>query len=346
MTLRTGDVVEVRSKEEILGMLGADGRLDRLPFMPEMLQHCGRRFRVSGVAHKTCDTATLLMGRRMHDAVFLEDLRCDGSAHDGCQARCLLFWKTQWLKPADGVQEPGPARSPGPPRQPKAACSEAQLNDATRSVMANGEPRYSCQATEHWAASEPLKPLAPWHFIADLRTRNASLGDLLRVVVLHLIWRLREIPFGWSVSRGLYDRVHRLLMGRPDPYREGAIPEGSPTPDERLDLEPGEWVEVKSHDEILKTITPRLENRGLKYNVEMTPSCGQRFRVAQRVQRIIEEKSGRMMTFKNPCITLEGVYCRALYTPYSLLCTRRAPPFFREIWLRRSAAPKPLQPDG
>ena len=346
MILRTGDIVEVRSKEEVLGTLGPDGRLDRMPFMPEMLQYCGRRFRVSGVAHKTCDTATLLMGRRMRDAVFLEDLRCDGSAHGGCQARCLLFWKTQWLKPVNGAQEADASGSPGPPPQRKATCSERQLTDATSSVTANGEPRYTCQATEHWAASEPLRPLAVSHFIADLRTRNAKLKDIIKVVALHLVWRMRELPLGWSASQWLYDRAHRLLMGRPNPYREGAIPEGAPTPDERLDLQPGEWVEVKSHDEILQTITARLENRGLKYNAEMTPSCGQRFRVAQRIERIIEEKSGRMMTIKNPCVTLEGVYCRALYTPYSLLCTRRVTPYFREIWLRRVSAPEPLQPDG
>ena len=28
-------------------------------------------------------------------------VRCDGSAHDGCQAGCLLFWKLAWLKAAD-----------------------------------------------------------------------------------------------------------------------------------------------------------------------------------------------------------------------------------------------------
>ena len=27
----------------------------------------------------------------------LEDLRCDGSAHGGCQAGCLLYWKEAWL---------------------------------------------------------------------------------------------------------------------------------------------------------------------------------------------------------------------------------------------------------
>ena len=92
--LLPGDLVEVRSEAEILATLNEKGTLDKLPFMPEMLQYCGRRFRVASVAHKTCDTATFIMGRRMRDAVFLEDLRCDGSAHGGCQARCLLFWKT------------------------------------------------------------------------------------------------------------------------------------------------------------------------------------------------------------------------------------------------------------
>ena len=54
--LRAGDWVEVRSAAEILATLDERGRLDALPFMPEMLQYCGRRFRVFKSAHKTCDT--------------------------------------------------------------------------------------------------------------------------------------------------------------------------------------------------------------------------------------------------------------------------------------------------
>ena len=344
--LKTGDFVEVRSREEILAMLGPDGRLyrDRLPFMPEMLQYCGRRFRVSAVAHKTCDTATLIMGRRMRDAVFLQDLRCDGSAHGGCQARCLLFWKTQWLKLVESSEWDEKTEGPVPDR--KATCSERQLHDATKAVMANGALRYYCQATEHWAASEPLRALAIWHFIEDLRTRNAKLKDIVKVVCLHLVWRLRHLPRGWRISIWIYDRIHRLLTRRPDPFREGVIPEGAPTPEERLDLQPGECVEVKSHDEILQTVSVALRNRGLKYNAEMTPVCGQRFRVAQRVHQIIEEKSGLMVTMNNACITLEGVYCQALYTPYSLLCSRRVTPYFREIWLRRVSRHQNPQPGG
>jgi hypothetical protein len=41
-----GSLVEVRTPDEIIQTLDAEGALDHLPFMPEMLEFCGRRFRV------------------------------------------------------------------------------------------------------------------------------------------------------------------------------------------------------------------------------------------------------------------------------------------------------------
>ena len=46
LNLRAGEWIEVRSKEEILQTLDKNGRLDKLPFMPQMFEYCGRRFRV------------------------------------------------------------------------------------------------------------------------------------------------------------------------------------------------------------------------------------------------------------------------------------------------------------
>jgi hypothetical protein len=333
--LHAGDWVEVRSAEEILATLDERGCLDALPFMPEMLPFCGRQFRISGVAHKTCDSATYTGGRYMRDAVFLEDLRCDGAAHGGCQARCLFFWKTKWLMPVESSKIP--ARAICPVRHNDMKCSLEQLHEVAQKVTETGEVRYVCQATEHLAATEPLRPLAMWHFVEDVRTRNAKPQHVLKVIGLHLVWQLRNLGLAWRVTVWLYARTHRLLTGRPDPFREGMISKGGPTPEEKLDLKPGELVEVKSHDEILQTVDVDLRNHGLAYNTEMTPACGGKFRVAQRITRIIEEKSGRMITMKNPCITLEGVYCQGLYTHYSLLCKRRITPYFREVWLRRGA---------
>src|SRR5258705_1000175 len=98
--VRVGEVVEVRSKEEILSSLDERAALDGLPFMPEMLQYCGRRFRVRAVAHKTCETARRTWkARQLRRTVHLEGLRCDGTAHGGCQAECNLFWREEWLRP-------------------------------------------------------------------------------------------------------------------------------------------------------------------------------------------------------------------------------------------------------
>ena len=75
--------------------------------MPEMFEACGQRFRVFKRAHKTCDPPNGLQGRRMLRAVHLEEFRCNGAAHGGCQAKCLVFWKEAWLKRVDGENSAG-----------------------------------------------------------------------------------------------------------------------------------------------------------------------------------------------------------------------------------------------
>jgi hypothetical protein len=101
--LRAGDWVEVRSKAEILMSLDEKGCFQGLPFMPQMFQYCGQRFRVYKRAHKTCDTVNQTGGRWLAGGVHLP-LRCDGTAYGGCQAACLLFWKEVWLKPGNKEQ--------------------------------------------------------------------------------------------------------------------------------------------------------------------------------------------------------------------------------------------------
>src|SRR5215212_4459704 len=122
---RADDLVEICSKEEILATLDEQGCVDGLPFMPEMFQFCGKRFPVRAVAHKTCDTAhKTLKNRRLRATVHVGNLRCDGSAHGGCEAACTLFWKDVWLKPiASKAQNPISEKS----RTPHLACNEAQL---------------------------------------------------------------------------------------------------------------------------------------------------------------------------------------------------------------------------
>ncbi len=86
VSLRAGDWVEVRSRDEILLTLDENGCLDKLPFMPEMFAFCGQRFQVYKRAHKTCDTVFPVRGRRVERTVHLET-RCDAGA--GSKGLCI-----------------------------------------------------------------------------------------------------------------------------------------------------------------------------------------------------------------------------------------------------------------
>ena len=72
LNLRVGDIVEVRSEAEILATLDEQAELESLPFMPEMLQFCGRRFRVDKLAVKLCDTISSTGMYRMHNIAMLQ----------------------------------------------------------------------------------------------------------------------------------------------------------------------------------------------------------------------------------------------------------------------------------
>ena len=37
----------------------------------------------------------------MPGAVLLDDLRCDGRVHGGCEMECMIVWKDAWLERID-----------------------------------------------------------------------------------------------------------------------------------------------------------------------------------------------------------------------------------------------------
>jgi hypothetical protein len=47
----------------------------------------------------------------------------------------------------------------------------------------------------------------------------------------------------------------------------------------------------------------------------MLPYCGRTFRVKDRVQQIIDDKTGRMMKIPKDCLILDGVVCSASAAP-------------------------------
>ena len=169
------------------------------------------------------------------------------------------------------------------------------------------DPMYVCQTTALYEATS----LLPWwdmrQYVRDVTSGNHSLLNMLRILAFALYRKLVGLGVGYRFLIDAYKRV----VGKPFPRGDGCIPVGSPTPNEVLNLQPGEWVEVKSQEEILGTINAQGFNRGMRYDMEMSKYAGNRYRVQMRVDRLINEQTGKMMEMKSPCIQLENVFCRA-----------------------------------
>ena len=311
--LRPGDVVEVRSAAEILATLDGDAALDRMPFMPEMARHAGRRYTVTRRVDKICDTIAATGSRRMHATVYLEDLRCDGSGHGGCQAGCKLYWKEAWLRRVDDNPGASDASNGG------AADLEHLAQAGTRTVREIGGNRsevWRCQATEAFNASEPLKTSNVRQYWREVT--NGNFG-LLRFIGLAARGFIMEI-------------ASRVGLLKPLPLRG---PGSQSTPSERLDLQPGDVVQVRRPSEIAATLDKDGLNRGLCFDREMLPYCGRTFRVKDRVRQIIDDKTGRMLNIPKDCLILDGAVCSGERSAGRWFCPRQIYPYWREAWLRR-----------
>jgi hypothetical protein len=323
--LRVGDWVEIKSIKEILTTLDRNECIDALPFMPEMLQYCGKKFQVFRSAHKTADTSELFTIRRMDDAVHLGDLRCDGSAHGGCQAKCLLFWKTSWLKPVppdptaiDKLEE-GPDRGATESRQ----FAMERLMGAAK-CSDEGVERYRCQATEMLKATKAVRRRERWNplfYVRDITSGNVNLLDFVRFGSLAAVNAFLMQWFKFSIPR---------VRGRA----------GDTTPSRQLNLQPGEWVRVLPRREIELTLNSQRRNHGMWFDNEMLPFCGTGpFQVLGRVERIVHEKTGRSVKLRDPSIILKDVTCSGNRLHQRMFSPRHEFPFWKEIWLERVSGP-------
>jgi len=337
LDLVAGELVEVASPEEILSTLDQNGKLDSMPFMPEMLQYCGKRFRVSKRADKTCDNIKQWSLRRVKNAVHLTGTRCDGASHGNCDAGCLLFWNEAWLKKVDPdfvsasqVTRPASATSPVP--RSDLACTEQRLRESVLrpDPSAPGNTLYMCQATELREFTSHLYWWDLRQYFRDIRSGNLRRGisDSKSEKVLEVVLGILEVVRSLVIAA--FNKLQEFRSGVRYPHIEGLL---DTTPAFELNLQPGEFVLVRTKEEILATLDRNNKNRGLLFDSEMLRYCGGTFRVLKRVNQIVDERTGKTMKMKSTCIILEGVAC---VSEYHLWCPRAIYHYWREAWLRRA----------
>ena len=307
--LRAGDRVRVRFPEEILSTLDADGALDGVPFMPEMLDWCGKPFRVQRRVEKTCVDGYPVRCFPADDVVILDSPRCDGQGHGGCRHGCRIFWKEAWLHPVDAEATTAPV-------------SETALRELrARLKVKRDEQHYFCQSTELYKATGDFpgrqKVAAVRIVLREIRGGDLSMPEVLKLFVL---WSWQKLQRAAGADRSLQG-----------PHKR--------TPGESLSLKPGEVVRVKSRAQIVATLDQNSRNRGMGICCEMTRCCGREAEVRYRVDRLIDERTGKMRELTDT-VALQNLRGQALGEEclcYGQLgdCPRGELMYWREIWLER-----------
>lgn len=300
--LRPGDLVEVNVPDEILKTLDTEGSVDSLPFMPEMIEFCGRRFRVSNRALKVCFTGKNSRPRsfRSNDVVLLEGLRCSGAAHDGCQKACTTLWRDKWLRRVADAD----------PQAEVDAVARERLRSRLKTSTAPNI--YYCQASQILKATNHLTKWARYAMcVTEVREGNCSALQMILRIGRFVFWKMR-LQFLGDYRRG----SNKTAVG------------------EVLNLQPGELVEVKSVKDIVDTLDEGACHRGLFFMRGMRGLCGKQSRVKDRIDKIIVDGTGKMRKLRNT-VQLEGSLCGCDYQGFGG-CSRGEINYWREIWLRRS----------
>jgi hypothetical protein len=145
----------------------------------------------------------------MVNAVHFTGVRCDGQAHGGCQAGCLIYWKEAWLK---WVDEDGQEATGEEAVQPRAAPSSGWWRRPARmKSVIRARPR---------APARGPQPAPPWdvrQYVLDVTSGNIGVLATIRGVIVGVLNEHQEF------SRRFVPRWLRIHGGKRFPFIDGSM---------------------------------------------------------------------------------------------------------------------------
>lgn len=96
--MQKGDIVTIRSREEIQETLNRWNQLHGCAFTEEMWPYCGSVHEIYKRVEHFLDERDHIM-KRSKRLVVLKNLYCEGTIDFGpCHRACFFFWREEWLK--------------------------------------------------------------------------------------------------------------------------------------------------------------------------------------------------------------------------------------------------------
>ena len=98
LDLQPGELVQVRTREEIQQTIDIEGKNRGLSFDREMLPYCGGSYRVLKRVTKIIDEPNGRMMLMKRDCVILDGVVCQSRYHGLCQRAIYPYWREIWLR--------------------------------------------------------------------------------------------------------------------------------------------------------------------------------------------------------------------------------------------------------
>jgi hypothetical protein len=98
LDLQAGDLVRIKSKQEIVATLDKDNKNRGLFFDHEMARYCGRVARVQGRVTKLIEESNGEMIEIKSDCILLEGVFCTADYHLFCTRAIHSYWRELWLE--------------------------------------------------------------------------------------------------------------------------------------------------------------------------------------------------------------------------------------------------------
>ena len=299
---RIGDRVRVKAASAVIRSLDGQGRSSGLPFMPQMVKHCGSDARVVRWVNNVCfPQGDQVRFANLENCVILDVPRCNGENHGYCQMGCPLIWNTRWLE------------SHSTAATNAVDTEDSQLHEQLLLELAVANSKNAdvgtvvCQATQLHQITVK-RPRRDWNQYVDELNLN----------------RVSASTMASSFCSGLLARVTQ---------RNAVVGTCKRTPHSPLHLSVGDEVTVKDRAAIQSTLDANGKNRGLWFDPLMLNFCGRTLRVTKRISVLVDEKTGQVRQLKTPAVVLDDLTCRPERRRF---CSRLLHLFWREVWLQRA----------
>ncbi len=334
LDLKPGELVRVRSAQEIFATLDERGTLDGLPFMPEMLKYCGRTLPVDAARGRDLRRRRARASHARHRAPAQHPLRR------------VLPWRLPGRVPhvLEGGLAGARPRTPARPRRGSWTSSEQAFVDETLApatrVPREGERRsrpVSLPGDRHQAGFEATAPARGRPIQAGPAQLDAS--EALR----------RPVHPGDQRVAGIQPQAPAEVdCGSPGrsgsrscsaSSRRAQTPKGEP-----LNLQPGDLVRVKSKREIVAT----LDKANTQPRPELRSRDGEVLRPHRPRPHAESPGSSKRRTGRWSRSSPTASSSRASSAPATSTSSARAASthYWREIWLERIDATEDHVPDG